>query len=105
MVIGGLVGMTMTHELLDELIFLIIPGILLAIVHILAALLLAFVLVKVFKMDVITALCGTIPAGLSEIAVIAKKHGADVEHVIFMHLFRVSMVVLVMPLLVRYLYS
>jgi membrane AbrB-like protein len=103
MIIGGTIGINMSHELLDELVFLIIPGILLGIAHIIAAFLLAGILAKFFKIDIITALCGTIPAGLSEIAVIAKKQDADVEYVILMHLFRVSMVVIVMPFLVHLL--
>lgn len=103
MVIGGTVGMNMSHELLDELLFLILPGILLAIFHTLAAIILSIILMKVFKVNIITALCGTMPAGLSEVAVIAKEHEADVEYVILMHLFRVSIVVLVIPILVHYL--
>jgi membrane AbrB-like protein len=103
MIIGGIVGINMTHELLDEMVYLIIPGILLAVSHIIVAGLLTIILMKVFKMDIITALCGAMPAGLSEVAVIANKHEANVEYVILMHLFRVSIVVLIMPLLVHLL--
>jgi membrane AbrB-like protein len=103
MIIGGTIGINMNHELLDEVLLLIIPGILLGIAHILTAVLLAVILMKFFKVDIITALCGTMPAGLSEVAVIAKEHDADVEYVILMHLFRVSMVVIVIPILVHLL--
>lgn len=103
MIIGGTIGISMTHELLDKMVFLIIPGILLGIAHIIAAVLLVVILTKVFKVDIITALCGAMPAGLSEVAVIADKYDADVEYVILMHLFRVSIVVIVMPLLVHLL--
>lgn len=101
MVIGGTIGLNISHELLNDVLFLILPGILLGILHIASAFLLTFLLTKIFKIDIITALCGTMPAGLSEVAVIAKQHDADVEYVILMHLFRVSMVVIVIPILVH----
>ncbi|MET3699864.1 membrane AbrB-like protein [Bacillus oleivorans] len=103
MVIGGTVGMNMSHELLDEVVYLIFPGILLAILHIMTGLFLAMIISKFFKVDIITALCGTMPAGLSEVAVIAKEHDADIEYVVLMHLFRVTAVVILIPILVHFL--
>lgn len=101
MLIGGFIGLNVNSERINELVYLIAPGILLALLHIIFALLLAFILTKYFHLDVVTALCGSIPAGMSEITVIANQTHADVEFVILMHLFRLSTVVAIFPFLVH----
>lgn len=103
MLIGGIVGLNLKPEMLDHFVALFIPGLLVALCHILFALLMAFLLTKFFGVDWTTAICGTIPAGMSEIAAVSEEAGADVQKVMLMHLFRISFIIIILPLVISYL--
>ncbi|WP_307389850.1 AbrB family transcriptional regulator [Bacillus horti] len=103
MLIGGLVGLNLNHDMLDHFISLLFPGLLVSVAHILFACMVGILLNKLFQVDWLTAICGTIPAGMSEIAMVAEDAGADVQTVMLMHLFRVSFIITILPLLVSYL--
>lgn len=103
MVIGGSVGLNMTHDLLPVILELLIPGLVAAIIHLLFAFLFAIFLTKYFEIDWVTAFCGCIPAGMSEAASTAYEVEADVQVVMLMHLFRVSILITILPWLLRFL--
>lgn len=103
MVIGGFVGLKMSRDQLPLILELLIPGILAAVAHIGVAFLFAQLLSKVFRIDWVTALCGSIPAGMSEASTIADEFGADVQTVMLMHLFRVSLLVTILPMIITFL--
>lgn len=101
MFIGGIVGLNFNSELINEIKMLLLPGVLATLGHVFFAFILALLLKKYFAIDWLTALCGSIPAGMSEITVIANDIDTDIEQVILMHLFRVSMIVTILPFLLR----
>ncbi|MGG0670352.1 AbrB family transcriptional regulator [Sporosarcina koreensis] len=103
MVIGGFVGLKMNHEQFPYLLDLLIPGILAAVAHLLTAFLFALLLSKYFQIDWITAICGSIPAGMSEASTIADEFGADTQTVMLIHLFRVSLLVTILPTIITLL--
>lgn len=103
MLIGGMVGLSLDHDMLEHIMALLLPGLLVSICHILFACLVGLLLNKLFHIDWLTAICGTIPAGMSEIALVAEEAGADVQTVMLMHLFRVTFIITILPLLVSYL--
>lgn len=100
MVIGGIAGLNINSGLLHELKALFIPGLLVTISHLIFSLLVALLLQKFLKVDFFSALCGSIPAGMSEITIIADDLNADVQLVALMHLFRVSILVTLLPILI-----
>lgn len=103
MAIGGVIGLNMTNDLLPYIVELLIPGIFAAVIHLLFAFLFALILTKYFRFDWATAFCGCIPAGMSEASTTANGVGADVQVVMLMHLFRVSILITFLPLLLSYL--
>jgi membrane AbrB-like protein len=103
MLIGGFVGLNLNSDLLPYLLNLIISGLMASIAHLLFAFLFAYLLTKYLKFDWITALCGTIPAGMSEVSIVAGEVGADVQTVMLMHLFRVSLLVIIIPIMINFL--
>lgn len=103
MVIGGIVGLNMTHDLVPVVLNLLVPGLIAATIHLLFAFLFAIFLTKYFGIDWVTAFCGCIPAGMSEAASTANEVEADVQIVMLMHLFRVSILITVLPWLLGFL--
>lgn len=103
MMIGGLVGLNVNSDLVPFIVDLIIPGLIAVTMHILFALLCTFVLVKFFKLDWVTAFCGSVPAGMSEISIIAIEFEADVQVVMLMQLFRLSLLIMILPLAIQLL--
>lgn len=103
MVIGGFVGLKLNHEQFPYFLNLLVPGILAAAAHLMAAFLFAIVLSKFFRIDWITAVCGSIPAGMSEASTIADEFNADVQTVMLIHLFRVSLLVTILPAIITLL--
>jgi uncharacterized membrane protein AbrB (regulator of aidB expression) len=71
--------------------------------HILSALLLAFLLNRLLKFDMITALLSAAPAGLSEMSILADKYHTSIPMVVTIHLFRVLIIVSFLPLIILYL--
>lgn len=101
MIIGGFVGLNFNSELLPYIVHLIVPGLIAVVMHLMFALLFSYMVVKLFKLDWVTTLCGSIPAGMSEISTTAAELEADVAIVMLMHLFRLSLLILVLPLIIQ----
>lgn len=101
MVIGGLVGLNLQPDLSAEFLTLLIPGIVATFAHLLFALLIAFIFSKLFGISRLTAILGSIPAGMSEISNIVDEVEVDKQFVMLMHLFRVSILVLVLPIFLQ----
>ena len=103
MVIGGFVGLNINSEILPYFLKLVIPGLMATLAHLIFAFFFAFILTKYLKLDWVTALSGTIPAGMSEVAMVAEEMGADVQTVMLMHLFRLSLIIITLPILIKIL--
>jgi membrane AbrB-like protein len=105
MVIGGLVGLSLQPDVASLFFSLLIPGFLATAAHLLFAFLMAFIFTKVFHLNWLTAISGCIPAGMSEISNVAEEINADEQVVMLMHLFRVSMLILILPIVIKFLLS
>lgn len=103
MLIGGFVGLNMDSDLFPYLLDLIIPGLVATIAHFLFAVFFAYLLTKIYKFDWITALCGSVPAGMSEISNISDEIGGNTPVVMLFHLFRVSLLITILPLVIHLL--
>ncbi|MCP8615923.1 AbrB family transcriptional regulator [Salirhabdus salicampi] len=101
--IGGVAGLNINRDILVQFKDLIIPSILSVILHILFSIGMAYILIKFLRTDRVTAITSIIPAGMSEIIFIAKELETDVQLVIITHLYRVMMIITLIPLLMKFL--
>lgn len=102
-VIGGSVGLSFSHETLTLLKSIWAPALILLLLHTLFALLLAFVIIRFMKIDIITALCSAAPAGISEMVLIAEDYHASLPTIIVIHLFRILLIVTCIPVILHFL--
>lgn len=103
MVIGGLVGLNLQPNIANLFVSLLIPGLIATAIHIVIAFLVAYLLMKLFNFGWLTALTGSIPAGMSEIANVVEDIDVDEQTVMLMHVFRVSLLILILPMLIKYI--
>lgn len=104
MVIGGLIGLNLQPNIASLFISLLIPGLIAATVHIIIAFLMAYLLMKLLNFTWLTALTGSIPAGISEISNIIEDIDVNQEIVMLMHIFRISFLILILPILIKYIF-
>ncbi|MFV8827310.1 AbrB family transcriptional regulator [Alkalihalobacterium sp. APHAB7] len=104
MLLGGSIGLTFSQETFSILSTVWLHALLLPLLQISGALLLALFLKKFLKFDTLTAVCSSAPAGMTEMIVLAEKYPVSVPTVVTLHLFRLMLIVSVMPFLIYYLF-
>ncbi len=97
---GGVIGLGVSGEFFGQLFRLAGAGALILAVQLLLWLATGWLLLKLFGFDLPTAALASSPGGMSEIVSTANQGGADVVIVTFVHLIRLSSIVVVVPLLV-----
>jgi membrane AbrB-like protein len=102
---GGVIGLGVSGEFFGQLFRLAGAGALILAVQMLLWLLTGWLLLKLFGFDLPTAALASSPGGMSEIVSTANQGGADVVIVTFVHLVRLSSIVVVVPLLVALLFG
>ncbi|HZG62369.1 MAG TPA: AbrB family transcriptional regulator [Rubrobacteraceae bacterium] len=102
---GGAIGLGVSGEFFGQLFRLAGAGALILAVQMLLWLLTGWLLLKIFGFDLPTAALASSPGGMSEIVSTANQGGADVVIVTFVHLVRLSSIVVVVPLLVALLFG
>lgn len=104
MVIGGLVGLNLQPDVARLFLKVLIPGLFATFFHLLFAFFIAYSMSKLFGVKWLTALTGSIPAGMSEISNIAEEIDVDEQVVMLMHIFRVSLLILILPVLIKFIF-
>lgn len=104
MLIGGFIGLSIKPEMLQFIPSLIIPSLIAVLVHLLFALLLSIIYSKIFNISRFSAFVGVIPAGMSEVVLVLDDLKVDSQVIVFMHLFRISMLVTLLPVLIKYFF-
>ncbi|PTL38099.1 AbrB family transcriptional regulator [Alkalicoccus saliphilus] len=102
-IIGGSIGLAFTVETVQQFPSLLLPIFLIPFLQLVATVLIAFCLYKWVKIDPITALCGTAPAGMSEMAIISEQYNANISIVATLHLFRILFIVSAIPIILSVL--
>lgn len=102
---GGVIGLGVSGEFFDQLFRLAGAGALILSVQMLLWLVTGWLLLRLFGFDLPTAVLASSPGGMSEIVSTAHQGGADVVMVTFVHLVRLSSIVVVVPLLVALLFD
>ena len=97
---GGIIGLGVSGEFLGQLFRLAGAGVLILAVQMLLWFVTGWLLLRLFGFDLPTAALASSPGGMSEIVSTANQGGADVVVVTFVHLVRLSSIVVVVPLLV-----
>ncbi len=98
MVVGLSVGAVLTPDVVGALVELLPTMLLVALLANVAGALLAFPVAFVAGIDRVTALLSCLPAGMAEIATLARELRADEASVTIIHTLRVVMVVTLIPL-------
>jgi membrane AbrB-like protein len=104
-IIGGYVGLSFTKDSILQMKEIIIPIIAMVMGLFLTSILLGLFLHKVTNIDLLTAMLGSSPGGLTEMSIIADSYGADVSKVAIMHLVRLVSVVSFLPMIVKKIIS
>ncbi|CEI81897.1 MULTISPECIES: AbrB family transcriptional regulator [Oceanobacillus] len=103
MLVGGLIGLNLQPDIVSLFFNHIVPGLIATVFHLLFAFLIAYIFTKLFRFKWLTALSGSLPAGMSEISIVADEIDVDVEVVMLMHLFRISLLILILPVIIKLL--
>lgn len=104
MILGGSIGLSFTNETFSVLSSIWIHALILPILQIGFCLLVAFFLIKVLKFDPLTAICSMAPAGMSEMILLADQYPVQTTTVVTIHLYRLLLIVSVMPFIIYYFF-
>ncbi len=102
-VVGAIVGMSITRETLLSLKGMIIPAFLLVFGMIAAGLAFGWLMAKLTGWDLVTTMFASSPGGMTEMTIAAYSMGADGPKVALLHLIRMVSVVSIIPFLLKWL--
>ena len=82
--VGGNVGLSVNHEIVQSMLSpeIWLVAFLIPFFHLIICLILAFILFKFFKFDLVTALCSVAPAGIGEMVLLGERYNAVQSSVI-----------------------
>ena len=98
--LGTVIGSSINRQTLDLLGSAIIPTMVLSFGLLASAVGIAFLMTRVAKLDRATAVCAIMPGGMGELTSIAQDLGADVRVVAALHVLRLTLILVVVPLVV-----
>lgn len=101
--LGGCLGITFLLEILFTLKSLFFPILLFSFVIVLNGVVLGFIMYKIFKWDLTTALLSTFAGGLALMTLTAIEMNADPVKVSIIQTFRVVTILLIMPTLILHI--
>jgi len=100
-IIGGTIGMNFNKSSLAEMKQVFLPAIASVFILLTVGMIAGYVLHKVTGIDLVTALLGTSPGGLTDMSILAASYEADTITVSSIHLIRIFSVIFLMPIIVR----
>ncbi len=103
--VGTFIGATFDRQVLAQLGSLLLPTAVAMLALIAMGLALGWVLSKIAGLDVPTALFSLTPGGLPEMTAVAQEVGADSRVVVTLQFLRLVSVVILVPLLLRLVFS
>jgi len=102
---GVVIGLEVSSSFFGELVKLAGAGALIILAQMLLWLAMSWLLVKVFRYDVLTSALASSPGGISGVVPAADEAGTDAVVVTFIHLVRLSAIVVVVPLIVAFFFG
>lgn len=100
---GIMIGATARRDIFQGDFYVFAWGLGAAFIFLFVGLLLATIAVRLGHLDQATALFGFAPGGLTGMSVVSQEEGADAAKVVLMHFFRVFLLFLTVPFIVRWL--
>jgi hypothetical protein len=100
-VVGASVGASVTRETLRHFKPYAVSGALMTVFLIVIGLILGWLLSIISGLDLLTCIMGTAPGGATSLVILAEELGADAQLVSAMHVSRIVIIMLLLPLLVR----
>ncbi len=101
---GAIIGLQVSGEFFGQLVRLAGAGAVIVSVQMLLWPLMSWILARLFGYDLATAILASTPGGLSGVVATASEAEADEVVVTFVHLVRLSTIVVVVPILVTMLF-
>lgn len=101
--IGGSIGLTVTSDTFSHLGPLLYIALIIPILQITVALMITFLFIKFLKVDPLIAFFCSVPAGISEVSIIADSYGMPLDSIITVHIFRILMIIIMIPMIVYFL--
>lgn len=98
---GVVVGVKVTMQDVENIRNLLIPVLILTVSLIICNYLCGFLLYRLCKLDISTSLFGSIPAGVSDMALIAADMGGDSPKIAVLQLVRYVGLISIMPMVIR----
>jgi hypothetical protein len=103
MVVGGMLGLSITRETVASLRTMLLPAVILVVVMIGTSLIAGWILARVTGWDLATAFFSSSPGGMTEMTLASMSFGADTATVALLQLMRMLSVVSIMPLVLKIL--
>ena len=98
---GAYIGMQIAKKDIRNFHYLIVPFLILIALFTVNTFLMAFIISKLFKMDILTALLGCVPGGVSDMSMLALDMGGDAGVVALMQTMRFFGCLAIFPALIR----
>lgn len=102
-IIGGFIGLGFTGEFLANLRGLFIPALLISISVSVFGLAMGFLIHRITDLDLVTSIFAGSPGGITNMTIISNSLGADSRVVAALQLIRLICLILVLPLVCKYL--
>lgn len=102
-VVGAMLGLNFNMESILALKKLILPSIVLVVGLTVFSLLLGILIHKITGLDLVTALFSSSPGGLTDMSLLSEAYGAQTHIVALMHLIRLTTVITIFPILIKFL--
>ena len=102
-VAGSIVGAMVTRADIEGLVSMIIPFMIIVEEYVIFDFVIAPVLARIFRMDLLTMILACTPAGASDMALIAGDMGGEISDVAVFHVVRLCMVLTVFPALIQWI--
>lgn len=102
---GTFIGCGITKTVIYNLKSFIIPVIIMVLMYIIFCALLGYIMSKLFKIDIITAMFCCTPAGASDMALIASDLGANTPNIALLQIIRLVTVIILFPTVIKLITS
>ncbi|WP_053954939.1 AbrB family transcriptional regulator [Inediibacterium massiliense] len=101
MVVGGMIGLNFTMDIVKGMKELILPAFILVIGMTIFSIGLGFLISKFTGLDIVTALFSCAPGGITDMTLISEAYGAQTPKVAILHLMRLISVITILPMIIK----
>ncbi|MBU8906003.1 AbrB family transcriptional regulator [Desertibacillus haloalkaliphilus] len=100
MLLGANIGLAFSSETVAVMKSIWLPALLIPLLQLSIGVIIGLILIRFLKIDIATAFCCSVPAGMSEIAFLAETYKASLPLVVTVHICRVFFLVFTIPFII-----